>query len=268
MNENVVADFLPINERHAIQEVIFAVQVDPDFGSEEIEELKEAKNQFLLFLPRITDLPTVHFGTRETIDQAPPISNHPVAFTRHKANGEVEWELRLDTPHIIIRCLSYTNWNQIWENVHRFFVEVFGVISGKPRSIISLALQYNNVFTWSGDKKKYDAQKIIDSQSLCVPKGLFNQGPIWHLHQGWFDRNEGEISGRILKRMHINSIESDDKYLVRFENFVRFEFLDKVTGEPLDQILGCFESLHDSSKNTLKAFLSPQMQRRIELYAS
>ena len=268
MHENIEADFLPINERHAIQEVIFAVQVAPDFDSEEVEEIKQENNQMQAFFPQVTDLPIVHFETPGTIDQAPPVSNRPVAFIRYKPNGEIDWELRLDTPHVIVRCLSYTKWNHIWKDTHGFLVDVFRVISKKPRSLISLALQYNNAFRWSGNKSNYDAQKVLNYQSSCVPRSLFDRGPIWHLHQGWFEKKGGNISGRILKRMHINSIKSDGEYWAKFENFSRLEFDNQVAIESFDQTLCEFQSLHDTSKATLRDFLSPQMQRRIELYAS
>ena len=198
--------FNPINEWHAIAEVIFILQVEPKFAHEEISTIKKAHDNWKAMLPSVEKYHLFGLGFDDN-ELDPPLPPPPASFTRYKSDGSIELRLHIDGDHIIVACGLYSRWNLVWKNTRKLFEAVVNSITNTRRKIISAGLQFTDEFTWSG-KGQFDARQILNENSKFVPSSVLDYvdyGHGWYLHQGWFDNCESPVPGRMLKQMNIST---------------------------------------------------------------
>ena len=267
--------FAPIGERHAIAEVVFALQISPALTHGDRHDLKAAHERWK-FLPRIVEPAVLTVGTSNPGERPPPPPVPPLDFVRHKSDGSVDWRLRILDANISVNCLTYTRWPHVWKQARTLFAAVSEVL---PEAILieSVCLQYVDVFTWEGTTAGYDSRALLDERSTCVPASIFDRGPLWHLHQGWFSPLTESSCGRILDRMHIDAVNDEaGRHLVKFENLQRFDFDPKGGTPRLKEAFSTattaidtrFERLHDRAKRSLGEYLTADVQRSINLHAT
>ena len=267
--------FAPIGERHAIAEVVFALQISPAVTHGDLNSLKEAHQRWK-FLPRIVEPAMLAVGTSNPGEEPPPPPVPPLDFVRHKSDGTLDWRLRVLGGTILVNCLTYTRWPHIWKQARTLFAAVSEVLS-ETTLIESVYLQYINVFTWDGTTEGYDSRALLDEESACVPASILDRGPHWHLHQGWFSPLPEPPCGRVLDRMHIDAIDDQaGRHIVKFENLHRFDFerndgfprLREALSPAKTAIDASFDRLHDRAKRSLGDYLAPDIRRSINLNAS
>ena len=262
--------FEPINEYHSIAEVVFAIHVSTNFQVEEIHDVKNAHDQWKNFLPRMLESQMIDV-TNSFSDRIEP----PVSFVRFRADGNIEWELLILPNTILMKCSNYLGWEYTWKSVRDVFCKVSKVLREKSRLANSVVLQYTDVFLWKGRHKDYDANKLLNKSSEYIPLTIAKNGPLWHLHQGWFREIKNPIDGKLLMRMHLDSLTEEEKLFVRIENLNRFDFSNQTNITPLnnlfldeDRIIDkVFSDLHDLNKNSLREVLHPDLQKKIKLNA-
>ena len=267
--------FAPLGERHAIAEVVFAIQVSPAIDHADRANLKGGHARWQAHLPALLDSPTVALHVSSPGAQPPPPPVAPLDFVRYKSDGKIDWRLHIEHQSIAVNCLAYTRWQHVWTHARALFAHVSKVLP-ETTLIASVSLQYINLFSWTGPTEDYDSRALLDECSSSVPKSVLARGPLWHLHQGWFSPQPDPPGGRILDRMHIDAIAGEDgKHLVKFENLLRFDF----DGDSADRrvqpafstaptvIDNSFERLHDLAKQSLGNYLTADVQRAINLHA-
>ena len=260
--------FEPCNENHAITEVVFAVVGLSGFTYDDRSRVKAAHPEWKALLPGQEE-PVFNIAVAAPgADQPPPMP--PLAFTRFRADGGVDWRLLLDTNALVVNCGSYTRWEEVWTIVRGLFADVAGVLHSQEEKIKSVVLEYLDVFRWIGDDR-YDVRSLLQ-EGGSVPPHIFERGPSWHLHQGWFVDAKEPVPGRILQRMHIDSAADAGHGQVRFNTHHRFDLQDTpdlqgTFAEPDSLVDGLFSRLHGISKTLLADFLTPEMAQRINLNA-
>ena len=262
--------FEPCNENHAIAEVVFGVVGLSEFTNDDRSSVKAAHSKWQPLLPRLQEEGVLNIAVAAPGADLPPPPTQPLAFTRFKADGEVEWRLLLTAEALVVNCGSYTRWDEVWSIARGLLADVAEVLHSQDQKILSVVLEYCDVFRWVGDDH-YDARVLL-KEGGSVPLRTFEHGPIWHLHQGWFADAPSSISGRILQRMNINSGKEDGRYQVRINTHHRFDLQDtpnlKGTFAESDSLIdGLFNDLHNASKTLLAEFLTEEMAQRINLNA-
>ena len=266
--------FEPINGHHSIVEVVFGIHVSTIFRVEEIQEVKNAHDRWKMFLPKILESQLIEVSASFS-ERTRPAVEPPVSFVRYRADGNFEWELLILPNAIIMKCSNYLGWNYIWKSVRDVFREVSEVLTEKSRLVNSVTLQYTDVFLWEGKNKDYDASKLLNLNSEYIPPTIIKNGPLWHLHQGWFRDIENPIDGRLLMRMHLDSLNEKEKLFVRIENLNRFDFSNQTNSITLNNVLlkedgtidNIFSDLHNWSKISLSEVLHSDLQQKINLNA-
>ena len=267
--------FLPLGERHAIAEVVFALQVAPGISHDDRANLKNAHEKWHVLLPRVVEPPTVALHLSSPGEPPPPPPAPPLDFVRYKSDGKLDWRLHFQDENIAVNCLAYTRWPHIWAQARALFTSVSEVLP-ETTLIASVSLQYVNVFFWNGTVEDYDSRALLNVESPCVPASVLGRGPLWHLHQGWFSPLTEPPGGRILDRVHIDAIADErGQYLVKFENLHRFDFGGDTPVRTIKAILSeapmvldaSFERLHDRVKESLDDYLTADVQRSIDLHA-
>ena len=167
--------FSPIGERHAIAEVVFAVQISPAITQGDRDSLKAAHARWK-FLPRMDEPTTLAVGMWSPGEQPSPPPVPPLDFSRHKSDGTLDWRLRIQDGNIVVNCLTYTRWPHVWNQARTLFAAVSEVL---PRTTMveSVSLQYINIFAWNGAPEDHDARGLLDERSSRVPASVLRHGP-------------------------------------------------------------------------------------------
>ena len=261
--------FNPINEWHAIAEVIFILQVEPKFAHEEISTIKEAHDNWKAMLPSVEKYQLFGLGFDDD-KPVPPPPPPPASFTRYKSDGSIELRLHIDGDNIIVACGLYSRWNLVWKNTRKLFEVVVNSLTSTSRKINSAGLQYTDEFTWSGEGQ-YDVRQILNENSKFVPSSVLDYGHGWHLQQGWFDNCESPVPGRMLKHMQISTLNRNSDRVVQFQNLNKYDvaksniLLSTAFSGDSCQIDEVFDSLHSMNKSLLTEFLNDEISNRIQL---
>lgn len=269
--------FRPVNERHAITEVAFAVSVSRTVDWDDRNRLRAAHSRWSALLPKIKDDPglAVTMLRADSTQPPPQMPPPPLEFERYNPSGGVDWRLHIAQSNIIVNCLAYSLWNHVWPAVHLILGSVGDVITPPSRRITSLTLQYTNIFQHIEDSEDYDIETLLRRDCPHLPSTALDHGTLWHSHHGWFTHEHVPEGTRLLQRMHINGLEdSRGQNVVKMESLLRFDLLNDAVQPPLtehtlnDFLDEKFALLHDRSKVVLSEYISPEMADRISLYAA
>jgi uncharacterized protein (TIGR04255 family) len=271
--------FRPLHDRHAIQEVVFVLMFGREFAPAEVEAVVKAHDRWREELPKVTRFT----AQRIEIQDAGPPQIRPaeeagvigVAFDAVKRDGSLDWRLRLQQNWIGVNCLSYTRWNQVWPTARGFLDQVGGILINPKLPVVGAALQYIDLFVWEGDIEQYRADELFRADSGFVPRSIWDKGPLWHLYQGWFQKEDLPAAGRRLEKVHIDAVEREGTYQTKVDITLRHDLADElpsyrsVFGADGEQacIDASFTAMHTQCSRLLKAYITDEMAERISLNA-
>jgi len=262
--------FRPCNEAHAIQEVIFVLLFSRNFKKQEVSALEAAHDLWRDDLPRFRKphMFAVHFGNE-------PPTQEPIAgcmFDKYKPDGSLAWRLQANEDSLVVNCLDYTRWNDVWGSAKRFLDSATKALEAEGLFIRSVGLQYIDLFLWDGDANDYDSSELLKADSDFIPASIRNKGPFWHLHQGWFQECDEPLTGRLLERMHLDSADDTAKgeLFVRCDNTLRIDLFTPIDpNEFFDQQDGFSDSvydfLHEKNKHVMRNYLNEETVKNIRL---
>lgn len=264
--------YRPINDRHAVREVVFALTFSRPFNLGEVEKLDTAHDIWKAELPKKSRAQYLQIAFGPTTEAASSPSVGGVRFERIKADGSLDWRLGLEENFIAVNCLSYTRWADIWARARSLLQQAANVAVSEDNRTIGVGLQYIDVFVWEGDEGKCSPEQLLRRDSQFIPPNLWGKGPVWHLYQGWFRYDHLPAPGRLLEKVHLDAVEENKQFLVKIDSTLRLDLETHVAagpelfgGEPplIDRIL---DDLHQVNKRLVGGFLSDDMIHRINLY--
>ncbi|WP_160320415.1 TIGR04255 family protein [Rhizobium ecuadorense] len=261
--------FDPVSGDHAIAEVVFGLSFSRPFAAPEIERVARSHSKWKADLPRLNRTPGFPFMIGNNLQFADGIQFGGIAggvsFERIKTDGSLDWRVLVDQNNIFVNCLSYTRWAEIWPRAAKYMQDVIGVAGAADALVSSATLQYVDIFKWTSDVSEYNARQVM-KPGQNVPPVLFDKGPFWHLHQGWFEPAD---NGRVLSRVHIDAVQDDEGIpIVKFDTYMQHQLATFYT--PTEAISGgwiesTFASMHDKNKILLASFITDEMATRINL---
>jgi len=267
--------FRPKSGNHAIVEVVFGLVLRRPFTPTEMEALALAHDRWKDQLPRLgrTAVLQVLLGEQpaSTVQSIQPVSG--VSFERIKPDGNVEWRLRADERRFVVNCLNYESWSTIWPRARGYLADACQIALGSDNSITGLLLQYIDVFEWTSNPANYRLDALLSRGSPFVPESLWDKGPRWHLHEGWYRQDNLPVAGRLLERLHINGVlDNLGRPTVKMDAYLALE-LEKAQssatffGNSAPEIDRLFDELHDLQKGLMRGYLTKEMAQRIGLNA-
>lgn len=266
--------FNPNTEQHAIVEVVFGVQLARNLSAKELDALVAAHKEHFSDLPKVHRPQIIQFAFGEGSPPADLPIMQPTAgvmFDAMKRDGSLDWRLRADDNRLFVNCLSYTRWADVWPTARKFLAAAGDIVVGADNAVTGFILQYIDVFRWAGDPSTYNVDAMLDRNSTHLPGSIFDCGPLWHLHQGWYRNVTDEPKGRVLERVHLDAVlEEKQVPIVKVDTYIQLELSQKrswaaiFTGEsPIGDAL--FDKLHEQDKDILKSILTEDMARRVAL---
>jgi uncharacterized protein (TIGR04255 family) len=273
--------FEPVNNAHAIVEMVLFCQFEPELDELTISRLMELEddtdlnnertkfqkiqgNQLQMGAPGITSFQIKSVG---------------IEMRRMGPNGEPEWILRTGPHAISVHCLDYTRWDDVGAQARAFLQKVLHKIGATESTLAGLGLKYVDRFSYRGSDEQYDPALLFRQDTTLLHKRAFESKMRWHCHSGWFERlkdlekeeleclNQVNVDAAFLTvsgaRRHMTTI--DHNAVVRglnVENLAAFLASDKDEDALLIRLT---EALHLVNKRVLIDLLADEMATRIHL---
>jgi uncharacterized protein (TIGR04255 family) len=261
--------FVPANPAHSITEVVFGLIFDRPFDSTEVTKFASSHREFEAELPGKLQAPAPQMSFNGL--QVP--LQFGVVFDRYNPAGALEKRLRLDNNSVYVNNLLYTRWDEVSTNALGLIERCLATSMQVDNTVRSLVLQYVDLFRWMGDVAQYDLSQLLDVNSPNMTKEVFEHGPLWHLHQGWYKDVANALNGRLLERTTIDGVlDSSNLPVVRFDSFLQLELSEGLNSsdtrfgnDVFEQLRVFFGFMHDQNKSMLKDCLTEQVIGEIGL---
>lgn len=271
--------FVPLHDAHAIEQVLFVLQMAHPIDAESFVKVRNIAGQFSLELPGENEIKrlVMTFGQEPSIGgQLPPSESHGFVRSLTAPNGVVESELLLERASITFRTTTYTRWQSIWDQASRYFAAVAEIYADRNQ-ISAVSLNYIDKFVWSGDPAKCSPNQLLKPQSPYICPHVYSLDDLWHSHTGAFLRFDGKTK-RLLNvnvdYLHDEPINGPRRLigistvLTDMFNQPGYVPLDLAPKDVSDFLTDRMRNLHDFSKSVFAEIISEDMGKRVALYTS
>ena len=263
--------FEPRYEKHAIDQIAVAIGFARSFQENEMNNFEKNHDLWREELPRFEPERVISFsfGPEPVEPRVPPSAR---VFQAYRRDGRISWRLGARENTILVNCLEYTRWDEVWRKAKSFVQRALPYFS-EDNQIISFQLQYIDLFRWHGVPDEIDFQELLRSPSKYVPDMAWDKGAIWHLHLGWFIPIQNPVSGRLLERTHLDAVFAEGDATTKIDSVLRLDLTesvhkpDQVLDGPEPVVDRVYDYLHLRHKEIFGEFLSEQMCKRIGLWS-
>jgi uncharacterized protein (TIGR04255 family) len=279
---NPTLSYSPINEAHAIVEVVMFVEFAPPFSDSTIRKLISIEHDFTSVLPKVSPVQMRVLGigpdksTQILRDQTVGIELQSI-----RRDGSLEWMLRTTETAISVHCLDYSRWNDIWALAKGHLDKAFRYLEGSDSFIASIGLKYIDRFVCNVDPEQSNLADLFKKETDLLCTRAFSTGPLWHCHSGWFE-NLPISSIKCLNQLNLDATFTNIKGNKRLVITVHHNAVAQIPPENngLSILKGAangsdglssdviMEALHEQNKIVMGELLSEQMARRINLHAT
>lgn len=272
--------YSPINDAHAIVEVVMFVQFAPDFGESTIRKLIQIEYDLRDDLPKITPIQRLAFSVLPA--QGPQIvQQQPVGIEMQsmRRDGSLEWMLRTTENTIAVHCLDYSQWDKVWQKAKDYLDKAFKYLDGSESFVAAVGLKYIDRFLCNVEPEQSHMSDLFDPDTDLIFKRAFSTGPLWHCHTGWFD-DLSAAKMQCLNQLNVDAgfsnIHGNRKLVITVDHTAVAQMLPDKNGlSVLKQENGSdglfFEDimgeLHQQNKAMMAKLLSKQMAKIISLRA-
>lgn len=195
----------PISGKHAIEVAVFAVTFEKNFTKPSVDALltlKELlKDRYPIFSE--TTAVNVQLGPGGMSEQTS--SRSGVSLQKAGSDGKPEWALRADGNAIVVLRFNYDRWGVEAPAALTDMATVIRIVADDTNPVQHLSLQVVDRFVGI-PMDSYKINQVFDPKSKYLTKHIVNNsGPLWHLHQGWFESIEGKT-----KQLNVLNLSTND----------------------------------------------------------
>jgi uncharacterized protein (TIGR04255 family) len=193
--------FAPINDDHAIEQVVFSVAFARPFSADELASFRRNHDRWAEELPAIRE--PVGFAVAVETEKTLKVEPAPgVEFAIVRPDGSAVWALRIVGAEIIVECSRYSRWARVWKAAREYLERAFDLVAtfDPPSAMVRAALAVQDAFV--APTEGYELAGLLKETAL-LPSAIFERGLNWHTHTGWFSELEGD---RVLQNVNIDGV--------------------------------------------------------------
>lgn len=256
----------PISGKHAIEVVAFVVTFEKPFSKPSIEALLPLKELFKERYPIFSETTAVNMQIGPEGKSQTTSARNGVALHKTGSDGKPEWALQANGNAIVVLCYLYDRWDVEAPAAIEDLATVMTIIADDTNPVQHLSLQTVDRFVGT-PMESYMINQVFDSRSKYLTKHIANNsGPLWHLHQGWFEPIENDI--KQLNVLNLSTNETPLGITTTIDHISRHIFKHSRSTTELysKQILKeIFDTLHVKNKEIVKSLLNKKQCRAIKL---
>lgn len=261
--------FEPKSKKHAVVEVAFGIYYNTTLNGQALEKARSRRSDYEEFLPGISAVAgfQVNMGAG-----APNVSQlqDGFAWQRSKTDGSLSWNLGVQQDHLVVNCLDYTRWDEVWSRVGPWLLDIHQQIVAGGHSATAFSLQFIDQFTRRQPVTKHILKELFSSDSRFLPRRFFDNDELWHVYQGWFDEASIPAKCKKLNVVNLSANRTGPENLVTLDHLMRVNLapdspdllIDAVEGSVLESALS---ALHDENKQTVRDILTQEVAQSIGL---
>ena len=270
----MTSPFTPINDDHAIEQVVFSLAFGRTFSKEDMSAFRERHGLWSQELPAIREPMAVALAVETEknlrFEQAPGLE-----FAVLRPDGSAVWALRVLGPEIIIECSRYSRWARVWSTAQRFTKAALEIIANlsDPPPLVRASLGVQDAFV--APIGAHDPASLLQHGPL-LPEAIFSRGPNWHAHSGWFADASGHT---VLHNLNIDAVGAlpgapveGAMARVAILHLLSVTRTDAQASETPDARLLWLDNLmsvlHQQNKSLIGELLIPELSQRIGLRGS
>lgn len=264
--------FFPNSETHAIQSVIFVLEWQGDVTDHVLKQVERLAPQLKSNFPVYSVQKMVQLNVATGNEGAPIVSQNTdsiggVSFQRAGKFGQVVSQLVVSRNNCMIVMNEYVRWAPVLEAVVRYFKIILPCIL-QEKSIGSIALQYNDLFTWKDAPENLNLREVFKSDSPYLAPNVFDQTDLWHCHHGFITDGLGSVSGKCLDNINVAIVDNQDDRAIQIITSHKFMLknpLRLATKDYLQSIETVQNALHMQNKGVLRKLLTEEVCSKINL---
>ena len=182
--------FIPINQAHAIVEVVMFVQFEHEFDDILIQKLLELTQELKEELPQhkvVQRIEATFEGGQARPQRLPAeasVKSVGVELQSFKRDGTLAWMLRTRDNGFSVHCLDYSTWGEVWAQAKKYLYKAFHKLDGTENKISIIGLKYMDRFLYEGSREKYTPYGLFNADTDLIFRRAFPSTPIWHCHVG------------------------------------------------------------------------------------
>lgn len=256
----------PIGKTNAIAEMAFVLRLARPLTAEEMARLDTVAVCLQTALPDVVKLAGLTVVMPPTGE--PEVRNQPAAglfLQRPGADQRPVWMLRVDEHSIIVNCMEYTRWAEIWPQARHFIATVLATVEADSIGLRSGSLQVIDRFVYDDPPAivQYALTDVFRDDCPFLTAQARASGHYWHVHQGWFEPfNIEAMSGRLLNVVNLSSGDLPDQKLVTtIDHLAQADLAEVDAGWALSEpgLDAMFNRLHDRNRLLLQSTLKSSM---------
>ena len=274
----IMAEYLPFQNKHSIQEAQIGIQFLGQFDRQSIETTRGlAQAELSEMLPRTGEVR----GGSLRIDMTDPTSPSPLGsmqsdlvgflFSKVQGNGQAARVLQLADNALSISFLDYDSWRAARIDALRYLRPVLTSLPLNQNPAVAFSLRFIDRYTFSGNPGDARADLLFVKETPYIAPQTFAAGPTWHCNTGWFDTQIEEENDRILHNLNVASSLVDLSSTVTINHHtIRYLSSPRHSAEVMLEsdnraisMVDALDDLHELNKNILKNLLVPEMLTRI-----
>jgi len=254
----------PLKKEHAVQEVIFSLQLAEQLSSDTIKKFFSLKDVFKKEFPHFEELKQLVLQVTPSLPAANVLTNEAggipagMRLVHTLENGALDWSIHVEQNMIVITCLDYKGWEKTWSKAQVYLQTLAEQIIGTS-VIKAINLQYTNIFL-SSNPDHYDLWQVFNEKSPYLTDNIKKTGSLWHLFQGWLEEN-ATLNLRYLNNLNLATLVKDKEHVTTI-TILRQAQIDNLVLENLDKVMN---ELHDDLKKILGNVLATRMAKEIGL---
>lgn len=195
---NQSGHFEPIHDAHAIEQVLFVLQIDQPLDDVNFAEVRKISEQIASELPGRAEIQgfALTIGAPGSVGPAPSGPTVGSVFHRTAPDGTIESELRVERTSVTFRTSIYTRWDAVWTRAHRYFDAIVPRYIAQAR-VSGISLNFVDKFVWTGPTTECRPSLLLRSGSNYLCPHVYGAQDLWHSHTGAFLR-VGDDTKRLL----------------------------------------------------------------------
>ncbi len=272
-----MAEYLPFQDKHSIQEAQISILFPGPFDQHSIEVTRGfAQAELSPVLPRSAEARGGAFEIDFTDPSSPALLEARQSdllgfrFSSVQGNGLPARVLQLAGNTLSVSFLDYESWATTIRDVLGYLRPVLISLPLEMNPGIAFGLRFIDRYTYPDNPREARADLLFKRGNPYIASHAFEAGSTWHCNSGWFDDaiQEGD---RVLHNVNVTSS------LVELSSTVTIDHqATRHLGAPRDTVVAflapsggemglvdALESLHDRNKSILEQALLPEMLARI-----
>lgn len=257
----------PISGNHSIEVANFVCVFGNPFPATSVQSLMTLQEIFKEEYPIFSTNTAWNFHI-EGKEKA-PVSTHQIAGVSlqkiNKNTNKPAWAIRTEPQSIVVSCFDYARWEIESKKAIDDLTKVVNIVDDGRNPVSQLVLHVVDRFI-GGPYEAYKINQVFNTRSKYLSKKAIEAGPLWHVHQGWFESIPGR-SEKILHNLNLSTNQTPQGMLTTIDHNATYTFLNLAASvfKEVNSAKEIFDTLHARNKNVLIDLLNKNQCRKIGL---